>query len=132
MSTESHCSIIPCKIMALTIGKQLGSHEITALLGKGGMGEVYKARDMRLNRFVAIKVLPEQVSNNSEIKARFEREAQALASLSHPHICPVFDVGHQDGIDFLVMEYLEGQTLTQRLEKGPLPLDEALKIALDI
>src|SRR5713226_7585739 len=114
--------------MAITIGTQLGSHEIIALLGKGGMGEVYKARDTRLNRAVAIKVLPSQFSENAEMKQRFEREAQIIAGLNHPHICVLYDVGHQDGADYLVMEYLEGQTLAQRLEKGALPLDEALKI----
>src|SRR5438552_16657235 len=100
--------------------------------GSGGQGEVYKARDMRLNRFVAVKVLPKHVSNNIELKQRFEREAQTLASLSHPHICPVFDVGHQDGIDFIVMEYIEGETLAERLRRGPLPLSEALARAIEI
>src|SRR5262249_46205966 len=96
------------------------------------MGEVYKARDTRLNRVVAIKVLPPHSSDNAEMKARFEREAQPIAGLHHSHICVLYDVGHQDGTDYLVMEYLEGQTLAQRLERGALPLDEALKIAIDI
>src|SRR5437773_1908082 len=112
--------------MAFTAGSRLGPYEIVQAVGAGGMGQVYKARDSRLNRFVAIKVLPEHLSQNAELKARFEREAQTLASLSHPHICPVFDVGRQGEIDYLVMEYLEGQTLAQRLEKGAMPLDEAL------
>src|SRR5262245_39154225 len=118
--------------MSLTSGTKLGPYEILQPIGAGGMGQVYKARDTRLNRFVAIKVLPEHLSENVELKARFEREAQTLASLSHPHICPVFDVGQQDGTDYLVMEFLEGQTLARRLEKGALPLDEALRIAIEI
>jgi len=118
--------------MAVTIGQRLSAYEITSLLGKGGMGEVYKVRDTRLNRFVAIKVLPEHVSKNDEVKQRFEREAQTLASLSHPHICPIFDVGQHEGVNYIVMELLEGQTLANRLERGPLPLDQALKIAVEI
>src|SRR5262245_34919179 len=118
--------------MTLTAGTKLGPYEILQPIGAGSMGQVYKARDTRLNRFVAIKVLPEHLSADAELKARFEREAQTLASLSHPHICPVFDVGQQEGTDYLVMEFLEGQTLAQRLEKGALPLDEALKIAIEI
>src|SRR5438132_1105211 len=98
----------------------------------GGMGEVYKARDTRLNRTVAVKVLPSHFSDNAEMKARFEREAQTIAGLNHPHICVLHDVGHENGTDYLVMEYLEGQTLAARLEKGAMPLDEALKIAIDI
>src|SRR5262245_40133985 len=118
--------------MPIIIGQQLGSYEIVSQIGSGGMGEVYKARDTRLNRTVAIKVLPSHFSENAEMKARFDREAQAIAGLNHPHICVLHDVGHQDGTDYLVMEYLEGQTLAQRLEKGTLPLDEALKIAIEI
>lgn len=118
--------------MAITVGKKLGAYEVVSLLGKGGMGEVYKGLDTRLNRFVAIKVLPEHVSNNMELKQRFEREAQTLASLSHPHICPVFDVGRQDNVDYIVMEFLEGQTLAQRLDKGVPPLNQALKIGVEI
>jgi serine/threonine protein kinase len=111
---------------------KIGPYSIVGQLGAGGQGEVYKARDTRLNRFVAIKVLPERLSQNPELKARFEREAQTLAKLSHPHICPVFDIGQQDGTDYLVMEFLEGETLARRLDKGALPLDEALKIAVQI
>jgi serine/threonine protein kinase len=96
------------------------------------MGEVYKARDTRLDRTVAIKVLPSDIANDAAFRQRFEREAKTLAALSHPHICPVFDVGQQDGIDFPVMEYLEGQTLAHRLEKGALPLDQALQYAIQI
>ena len=91
-----------------------------------------KATDTRLDRTVAIKVLPEHVASDPDLKQRFEREAKTVAALSHPHICPVFDVGSQDGVDFLVMEYLEGETLAQRLEKGALPLDQALQIAVQI
>jgi serine/threonine protein kinase len=118
--------------MTLTSGTKLGPYEILSAIGAGGMGEVYKARDTRLNRTVAIKVLPSHFSDNAEMKARFDREAQTIAGLNHPHICVLHDVGHQDGTDYLVMEYLEGQTLAQRLEKGALPLDEALKIAIAI
>ena len=96
------------------------------------MGEVFKAHDPRLDRFVAIKVLPESVSSTPEERARFEREARTLASLSHPHICTIFDAGHQDGTDYLVMEFLDGQTLAQKLETGPLPLRESIRIALQI
>ena len=119
-------------MMALTPGTTLGPYEIQTPLGAGGMGEVYTARDTRLDRTVAIKVLPEHVASDPDLKQRFEREAKTVAALSHPHICPVFDVGSQDGIDFLVMEYLEGETLAQRLEKGALPLDQALQIAIQI
>jgi len=118
--------------MTLDIGTRLGPYEILSPLGAGGMGEVYKARDTRLNRTVAIKVLPQHISDKPELKARLEREAQTLASLSHPHICVIHDIGHQDRVDFIVMEYLEGQTLAQRVEKGALPLDEALTIAIEI
>ena len=89
--------------MPITIGQQLGSYEIVSQIGSGGMGEVYKARDTRLNRTVAIKVLPSHFSENAEMKARFEREAQAIAGLNHPHICVLHDVGHQDGTAYLVM-----------------------------
>jgi serine/threonine protein kinase len=96
------------------------------------MGEVYRARDTRLDRTVAIKVLPEHLSSNPQLRERFEREAKAISSLSHPHICPLYDVGHQDGIDFLVMEHLEGETLADRLKKGPLPTDQLLQYAIQI
>ncbi|MBI4659222.1 MAG: protein kinase, partial [Verrucomicrobia bacterium] len=85
------------------------------------MGEVYRARDTRLERTVAIKILPSELSSNSTLKQRFEREAKTISNLSHPHICTLHDVGHEDGVDYLVMEYLEGQTLAERLSKGPLP-----------
>ncbi len=96
------------------------------------MGEVYQARDTRLDRTVAIKVLPEHVASNPELKQRFEREAKTISSLNHPHICTLHDVGSQDGVDFLVMEHLEGETLAQRLTKGALPLNQALQTAIQI
>ena len=113
-------------------GTRLGPYAITASIGAGGMGEVYKATDTRLNRTVAIKVLPEHVASDPDLQQRFEREAKTLAALSHPHICHIHDVGRQDGIDFLVMEYLEGETLEQRLKKGALPLDQALQVGIQI
>ncbi len=94
--------------LALTPGSRLGPYDIVALIGAGGFGEVYKGRDTRLNRTVAIKILP---SADPALKARFEREARAIAALSHPHICALYDVGHQDGTDYLIMEYLDGETL---------------------
>ena len=96
------------------------------------MGEVYKARDTRLDRIVAIKVLPTHLADRSELRERFEREAKTIASLNHPHICVLYDIGQQDGIDYLVMEYLEGETLAQRLLKGPLPLEQVLQYAIEI
>ncbi|MGA8212414.1 MAG: protein kinase [Candidatus Sulfotelmatobacter sp.] len=118
--------------MGLTSGTKLGPYEIQSPLGAGGMGEVYRARDMRLGRNVAIKVLPAHLSANPDLKQRLEREAKAISSLNHPHICTLYDVGSQDGIDFLVMEHLEGETLADRLHRGALPLDEALKIGIQI
>ena len=118
--------------MVLEPGTRLGPYSVTAQIGAGGMGEVYRARDTRLDRTVAIKVLPEHVAADPDLKQRFEREARTVAALNHPHICTLYDIGSQDGIDFLVMEYLEGQTLAQRLEKGALPLDQALQIAIDM
>ncbi len=117
--------------MALTAGTKLGPYEIQSPLGAGGMGEVYRAHDSRLGRDVAIKVLPPQLQADPDLKARFEREARAISSLQHAHICTLFDVGYQDGIDYLVMEYLEGETLAARLLKGPLPLDQVLTIAIE-
>src|ERR1700726_2553500 len=118
--------------MPILSGKRLGPYEILSGIGAGGMGEVYRAKDTRLNRIVAIKVLPPHLADSSEMKERFEREARTIASLNHPHICTLYDVGHQDGTDFLVMEYLEGETLAQRLIKGPLPLDQVLQYAIEI
>src|SRR5881396_3123686 len=104
--------------MSLAPGTKLGPYEIIAPLGAGGMGEVYRARDTRLGREVAVKVLPQHLSANPEVRARFEREARTISQLNHPHICTLHDVGHQDGTDYLVMELLEGETLAHRLEKG--------------
>jgi eukaryotic-like serine/threonine-protein kinase len=118
--------------MALLSGTKLGPYEIQSPLGAGGMGEVYQARDTRLERSVAIKVLPAHLSSNSDLKLRLEREARAISSLQHPHICVLHHVGHQDGTDYLVMEYLEGETLAERLRKGPLPIAQALKIGIEI
>ena len=118
--------------MALAPGTKLGPYEIQAPLGAGGMGEVYRARDTRLDRSVAIKVLPEQFSSNPDLRARFEREARSASTLQHPHICVLHDVGQQDGVDFLVMELLEGETLASRLQHGLLPLEQLLKIAIEI
>ena len=118
--------------MALTSGTKLGPYEIQSPLGAGGMGEVYRARDTRLDRTVAIKVLNSTVVSPPELKQRFEREARIISRLNHPHICTLHDVGHQDGTDFLVMEYLEGETLAQRLTKGALAVSDLLKIAVDI
>src|SRR5882672_3512350 len=118
--------------MAVLLGTRLGPYEILSAIGAGGMGEVYKARDTRLNRIVAIKVLPTHLADRSELRERFEREARTIASLNHPHICTLFDIGQQDGIDYLVMEYLEGETLAHRLLKGPLPLQQVLQYAIEI
>src|SRR5437870_8213602 len=113
-------------------GSRLGPYEILDAVGAGGMGQVYRARDTRLGRTVAIKVLSADLSNRTELRERFEREAQTISSLNHPHICTLHDVGHDDGIDYLVMEYLEGETLAARLERGPIPVGEALRIAIQI
>ena len=118
--------------MAIVPGKRLGPYEILSAIGAGGMGEVYRARDTRLDRIVAVKVLPAHLADEPERRERFEREARTIASLNHPHICVLHDIGRQDGIDFLVMEYLEGGTLAQRLLKGPLPLDQVLQYAIEI
>ena len=118
--------------MALTSGIRLGPYEILAPLGAGGMGEVYRARDTRLDRTVAIKILPSHLSENPILRQRFEREAKAISSLNHQHICVLYDIGNQDGIQFLVMECVEGETLAKRLEKGPLPLEQMLKYGTQI
>lgn len=118
--------------MPLSTGTRLGPYEITTPAGAGGMAEVYRAVDTRLDRVVAIKVLPAHIANHDGLRQRLEREARAISSLNHPHISTLFDVGHQDGIDFLVMEFLEGETLAQRLTKGPLQFDQALRHAIEI
>lgn len=117
--------------MAVTSGTKLGPYEIQSPLGAGGMGEVYRARDTRLDRTVAIKILPTHLSSNPEAKQRLDREARAISSLNHPNICALYDVGHQDGTDFLVMEYLDGETLADRLKKGPLPPELVLKYGIE-
>ena len=118
--------------MALAPGTRLGPYEVVASLGAGGMGEVYRAFDTRLERTVAIKILPEHRSSSGELKARFEREARAVSSLNHPHICHLYDVGSQDGTAYLVMEYLEGETLADCLRKGALPLKKSLEFGIQI
>jgi len=118
--------------MSLSTGSRLGPYEILSALGAGGMGEVYKARDTRLDRSVAIKILPDLLAADPQFRERFDREARAISQLMHPHICTVYDVGEQQGTAYLVMEYLEGETLADRLEKGALPLVEALTIAIQI
>src|SRR5713101_3664457 len=116
--------------MPLAPGTKLGPYEIATPLGAGGMGEVYRARDTRLERTVAIKILPAQFSSDPARKQRFEREAKTISGLNHPHICVLYDVGHQDGMDYLVMECVEGETLAKRLEKGPLPLEQVLRFGM--
>ena len=118
--------------MPLAIGSTLGSYEINDSLGAGGMGEVYRARDMRLGRSVAIKVLPDLFLSNPDRVARFEREAKMLAALNHPRVASLYSLEQVDGRHLLVMELVEGQTLDQRLRGGPLPLKEALRIAAQI
>jgi len=112
--------------MSLPIGTMLGPYEIAGALGAGGMGEVYKARDTRLDRPVAVKILPETLAVDPQFRERFDREARAISQLTHPHICTLYDVGEGVGTAFLVMECLEGETLEQRLKKGAMPLGEAL------
>jgi serine/threonine protein kinase/Tol biopolymer transport system component len=118
--------------MTLTPGTKLGPYQIESLLGAGGMGEVYRARDTRLDRTVAVKILTQGLADTPEVRQRFEREARAVSSLSHPHICVLYDVGHQDGIEYLVMEYLEGETLAARIGKSPLSIAELLRCASQI
>src|SRR5580704_9803883 len=118
--------------MALTSGTKLGPYEIQSPLGAGGMGEVYRALDTRLDRTVAIKVLASHLSSSPELKQRMEREGRAISSLNHPHICQLYDIGSQDGTDYLVMECLEGETLAERLRKGAIPLAEVFKIGIAV
>ncbi len=118
--------------MSLTSGARLGPYEVISAAGAGGMGEVYRARDTRLDRTVAIKILPAHLTDNPEAKQRFDREARAISSLNHPNICTLYDVGHEDGMDYLVMEFLEGETLASRLAKGPLPPEQVLKCGIEI
>src|SRR6476659_3695909 len=123
-------SLAPAEIQPMR--GRLGPYDILAPLGSGGMGEVYRARDRRLDRLVAIKVIKTSHHTDSRARERFDREAKVVASLDHPHVCAVYDVGHDDGIDYLVMQYLEGETLASRLHGGPLPIAEALKYASQI
>src|SRR5262245_19595024 len=118
--------------MPLSAGEKLGPYEILSPLGAGGMGEVYKARDTRLDRFVAVKVLPEHIAKREDLRQRFEREAHAVASLNHPHICVLHDIGNQNGTGYMVMEHLEGETLAARIARGALPLEQALQLATQI
>jgi Tol biopolymer transport system component/predicted Ser/Thr protein kinase len=118
--------------MAIEVGARLGPYEIEEAIGAGGMGEVYRARDTRLERSVAIKVLAPHLAERQEHRQRLEREAKAISSLSHPHICPLYDVGHEDGVDFLVMEFIEGETLADRIARGPLPMEEVLRYGIQI
>ena len=117
--------------MTLSAASRLGPYEIIAPIGAGGMGEVYRAKDTRLGRDVAVKVLPAHLSESAELRQRLEREAKTISQLSHPHICTLHDVGHQDGTDYLVMEFLEGETLADRLAKGALPMEQALRIGIE-
>jgi serine/threonine-protein kinase len=118
--------------MTLASGTRLGPYEIASLIGAGGMGAVYRARDTRLDRTVAVKVLLAHLAGRTDLRERFEREARTIANLNHPHICVLYDVGRQDGVDYLVMEYLDGEPLSQRLRKGPLPLEDVLLYAAQI
>src|SRR3954454_14518657 len=118
--------------MTLAKGRMLGPYEIVSMLGAGGMGEVYRARDTRLNRTIAIKVLPAMLNANAALRERFEREARAISALSHPNICALYDIGNDDGTEFLVMEYLEGETLAERIARGPLPASQVLRIGVQI
>ena len=118
--------------MSLPVGTRLGPYEIAASIGAGGMGEVYRANDTRLSRDVAIKVLPAEFAQDAQLRARFEREARAISSLNHPNICMLFDIGQQDDIEYLVMEYLDGEPLTERISRGPLPVSEVLRYGIEI
>src|SRR5438309_1421327 len=118
--------------MTIFPGTRLGPYEIVSPLGAGGMGEVYRARDTRLERTVAVKVLPANLTSDPLLRQRLEREARAVSKLSHPHICTLYDIGHQDGIDFLVMELVEGETLEQKLLKGCLPPEQTIRVAAQV
>src|SRR5512132_3517126 len=109
-------------------GSRLGPYEIVSRIGAGGMGEVFRARDTRLDRTVAIKVLPAEYANDAQLKTRFEREARAISQISHPNICALHDVGNADGVEYLVLEFLEGETLADRIARGPLPIADVLRL----
>jgi serine/threonine protein kinase len=123
---------MPIEIMALSVGTQLGAYTVTSLLGKGGMGEVYRARDLKLKREVAIKVLPEEFARDSDRVNRFQREAEVLASLNHPNIAGIYDLQDAGGSRYLVLELVEGETLADRIAHGPIPVEDALHIAKSI
>src|SRR5689334_3068971 len=118
--------------MPLATGSRLGPYEITSAIGAGGMGEVYRARDTRLDRSVAVKVLPADLSSSPELRQRFEREARTISRLSHPHICALYDVGRDGETEYLVMELLQGETLSDRLVRGPLPFEQAVSLGIEI
>src|SRR5713226_3051739 len=118
--------------MNIAPGVRLGPYEVVAAIGAGGMGEVYRANDTRLDRIVALKILPSHLSSNPQFRERFDREARTISSLTHPHICTLYDVGHQDGVDYLVMEFVEGESLEERLTKGPLPIEQVLRYGIEI
>src|SRR3954463_16061556 len=118
--------------MPLAPGTKFGPYEIESAIGAGGMGEVYRARDTRLDRTVAIKVLSSSLVATPDLKARFEREARAISALQHPHICTLHDIGSHDGMDFLVMEFLEGETLADRIKRSRIPFDQLLRIGMEI
>src|SRR3954469_18174925 len=118
--------------MTLASGKKLGPYEILSSAGSGGMGEVYRARDTRLDRIVAIKIISGDVTQVAELRQRFEREARAISSLSHPNICALHDIGEIDGTEYMVMEFLEGESLADRIAKGPLPAEQVLRYGMEI
>src|SRR5262245_32374299 len=130
---EPRLATITCwHAMALSPGVRLGPYEILSTLGAGGMGEVYRARDTRLDRILAVKILPETLAADPRFRERFDREARTISQLTHPNICTLYDVGEQQGAAFLVMEFLEGETLEARLTRGALPLEQAMSIAVQI
>src|SRR5262249_25454106 len=118
--------------MSVDVGTRLGPYEITALLGKGGMGEVYRARDTRLQRTVAIKLMRRELARHGDFLDRFRREARAISALNHPHICSLYDIGQQSGLDYLVMEYVEGESLAESLKQRLLPIENALRYGAEI
>src|SRR5437667_8086542 len=118
--------------MRIAAGTRLGPYEVVAPVGAGGMGEVYRGTDTRLDRVVALKILPSHLSSNPELRERFDREARAISSLSDPHICTLYDVGHQDGTEYLVVEFVEGESLAERLNKGPLPMEQVFRYGIEI
>src|SRR5262245_9371049 len=118
--------------MSVSPGERLGPYEVVSRIGAGGMGEVWRARDTRLDRTVAVKVLPQHLSGDAQFRERFEREARSISSLTHPHICTLHDVGNEKGVAYLVMEYLEGETLADRLARGAMPCDEVLRVGIQL